>query len=101
MLSRLLSRIFPARRRARPYHVVLAGKGQPCCIAHRATLDTAHQAFNRAVDYYRQQEGFVVIAREPFAAHLSKYLVDLDIFVELTLSVEYSEPITQSAFSLN
>lgn len=100
MLSHLLRQI-TRRHKLKPYQVVREGKGPTCCIARRATLDAAHEAFNRAVDYYRQQEGYFVIARQPFSVHLSKYLVDLDIFVELTLVVEYSEPVTQSLFSLN
>lgn len=98
---RFLSRVLAARRQIKPYQVVLAGRGQPTCIARRATLDAANDVLTRAVAAYRWREGYRIVAREPFSVRMRKYVVDLDIFVELTLAVEYSEPITQSMFSLN
>jgi hypothetical protein len=87
-------------RPKRPYKLIRAGRVTTLCIGQRADLQAAQALLGRAVAFYCREEGYIVFAREPLRIQLSKYVVDLDFFAEMTLSVEFEDQRTD-LFSLN
>lgn len=103
MLERLLSRLFrprPARNEGR-FWIVSVTPTRECRLMARRTVGDAEAALQWVIDSFRRA-GFMLLRRDRSSAQMSKYLSDLDIFIEIDLVVEYvADPTPTSARRAN